>query len=182
MQIRRVLPLAAGLAVAMGVTSLPASATDGSVTAGVSTWDKDSVSIGVGEKVMWTNPSSTGSFHNVCVAKPGDTPGGIDGSGCSEFNNGPPASDWTTEHVFTTAGTYKFICQQHPATMAGPVVVGGSGSTSTNGNGTGTSTTTPQDTMPTDTTTAPTQTQPSQSAPADTTAPAFAGKLKRRAS
>src|SRR4051794_8604519 len=178
----RVVPLAAGIGAAARVAGFPASAADTTVNAQAFTWDKTAIAISVGDKVTWTN--SSGIPHNVCVAKPGDTPDAASDASCTEFRNGVPATDWsayTNAHPFATAGAYKFICQQHPTTMAGTITVGGSGTTTTEttGTGTGTSTTPPPDTQPTDTTTAPTtQTGPA----ADTSAPAFTGKLKRRSS
>src|SRR4051812_23016990 len=137
-----VVPLAAGIGVAALVAGFPASAADQAVTAGALSWDKTSVAIAVGETVTWSNNS--GISHNICVAKPGDTPSGVnplDGASCTEFRNGDPANGWSAPHPFSTAGVYKFVCQQHPSYMAGTVTVGGSGTTTTD-TGTGTTTTT----------------------------------------
>jgi plastocyanin len=179
----RVVPLVAGLIAAALIAGFPASAADTTVTAQAFTWDKTAIAVNVGDKVTWANGSG-GIPHNVCVAKPGDTPDAANDASCTEFRNGAPAADWsgyTNAHPFATAGTYKFICQQHPTTMAGTVTVGDGTTTTGTGTGTGTSTTPPPDTQPTDTTTTPTQTQTETTA-ADTTAPAFTGKIKRRAS
>src|SRR3954454_12769795 len=142
-----VVPLAAGFGVAALVAGFPASAADQTVNALAFTWDNSALTVGVGESVTWANGS--GVPHNVCVAKPGDTPGTTPAS-CTEFMNGPISADWSTytnKHAFATAGTYKFICQQHPTTMTGTVTVGGGGTTTSDtgtGTNTGTGTTTTQ--------------------------------------
>ena len=191
----RVVPLAAGVAAAALVTGFPASAADQTVNAVGTSWDKTSVSINVGETVTWAN--SSGFSHNICVAKPGGTPTALDNASCTEFRNGDPANGWSAPHMFATAGTYSFICQAHPLTMAGTVTVGGGGGgTTTTDTGTGTTTTststtttsttttgTSTSTTPTQTQTTATETTPTQSQPVDDmTAPAFTGKLRRRAS
>jgi plastocyanin len=170
--------LLAGVGAAALVTGIPASAADQSVAAGASTWDRTQLNIAPGEKVTWSN--STLVAHNVCVAKPGDTPGGSSLS-CTEFRNGDPSTNWSSEHAFPTAGTYKFECQAHPTTMQGTVVVGDGGTTTTT-----TTTTSTTNTSTTTTETTPTQTQtgttPTQTTPAkDTTAPRFTTAIKRRA-
>ena len=188
----RVVPLAAGVATAALATGFPASAADQTVNAVGTSWDKTSVSINVGETVTWAN--SSGLSHNICVAKPGGTPTALDNASCTEFRNGDPANGWSAPHMFTTAGTYSFICQAHPFSMAGTVTVGGGGGgTTTTDTGTGTTTTststTTTSTTGTSTSTTQTQTTATETTPtqtqtqtaADTTAPAFTGKLRRRA-
>jgi plastocyanin len=171
---RFALALVAGLLTALLAAGLPASAADSSIAAvGASNWSPATVTIEPGEKVTWSN--STGYAHNVCVSKPGSSPGT-----CDEFSSGDPADTWPAggySHTFA-AGSYKFICTLHP-NMEGTVTAGSTQTGTSTGTGTGTSTTPPPDTQPTDTITVPTQTQ---TAPADTSAPAFTGKLKRRAS
>jgi hypothetical protein len=87
-------------------------------------------------------------------------------------------------HQFTSDGTFTYFCQAHPSAMRGTLVVGtGENPPVDTGTGTNTGTgTTPQPgSQPTDTTTVPTQTQ-TNTVGADTTAPAFSAKPKRRAS
>jgi len=169
-----VVSLFAGFLLAGLIAGIPALASDKAIVAtATNTWDPANVDIDVGNTVTWSNPNS--GAHNVCVYKPGSS-----GSSCDEFTNGVPDTDWsgrTNSHQFTTAGTYHYYCQFHGTSMGGTITVGGSGGTTTTG--TGTSTTPPPNTQPTDTITVPTNTD---TTPADTTAPAFTGKLKRRSS
>ena len=172
----RIVALAAGFLVAMGVAALSASAGDASISAvsASDTWNPNTATIQVGEKITWSTDGA--GFHNVCVLKPGTT-GDTCTSANQEFRNGDVKQDWSGNaangHTFTTAGTYTFFCEAHKSLgMTGTITVQG------NGTGTGTSTTPPPDTQPTDTITTPTQTTPAP----DTTAPAFVGKLKRKAS
>jgi len=166
--------LAAGCLTALAVTGLPASAADAPIVAqSPSGWKPSTVTIAPGDSVTWSNPPG-GGFHNVCVAKPGLDPS----AGCGEFRNGAPGADWsgptyTNSHTFATAGTYKFFCEIHTTSMEGTVTV------KPPDTGTGTTNT---ETI-TDTITQPTDTTPTNAAPApDTTAPAFTGKPKRKAS
>jgi plastocyanin len=170
-----VIALLAGVLAAALVAGFPAVAADQAVSAvSYTNWNPSQVNIDPGNKVTWSN--STGYMHNVCVAKPGDTPKDLttdpSGASCTEFRNGPPAMDWSVnaanDHTFTAAGTYNFICQEHP-NMKGTVQVGAAGGTTT------TTTTMPP---PTQTETTQTQTTPA----ADTTAPSFTGTVKRKAS
>src|SRR3954451_5970910 len=171
MRFRQMTPLAAGFIAAAAITSFPASAADQSIAAdsATATWMPNSATINAGDQITWSNDGGT---HDVCVQKPGTS-----GSACSEFQNGPPSSSWTSvAHKFTEPGTYTFFCELHQSFgMTGTITVKASDT------GTGTSTTPPPDSQPTDTITTPqtgTETLPA----ADTSAPAFTGKLKRRAS
>jgi plastocyanin len=185
---RALLALIAGVLAAMLVAGFPAVASNQTVAAqSNSTWSHTSVSINVGETVTWTNPD--GGFHNVCVAKPGDPAPTADNSTCTEFRNGDAGADWSSyenAHMFSTAGSYQFICQIHGGSgMTGTITVGsGGGTTTTQATNTQTQTqTTPAQTTPTQTTPTQTQTTITESQPAaDTTAPRFTGRLKRRSS
>ena len=179
--------LLAGVLAAALVAGFPAVASDQSVTAGDNTyWSQTSVHISGGEKVTWQNTSLIYQ-HNVCVAQPGTTPSSSDNTSCNEFRAGNPTTgnpdtNWSASHTFPAAdATYKFICQKHPATMNGEVIVG-NGSPTTTTTTTTTGTTTPTTTTPTQTQTT-TQTTPTQTTPAaDTTAPSFTSAVKRKAS
>jgi plastocyanin len=182
--------LLAGVGAAALVAGIPALAANPTVAAASGNhWNPNQVNIAPGETVTWSN--STSVAHNVCVAKPGDTPDATLGS-CTEFRNGPPSMDWSVnpvnDHMFPTAGTYKFVCQMH-SSMTGTVVVGtttttttttpmttGTTTTGTTTTGTGT---TPTATTPTQTQTGTTPTQTTQAA--DTAAPRFTTAIKRRA-
>jgi plastocyanin len=181
MRVRHLALLGAGMLLAFAVARFPALAANQSIAAVSNTgWDPPAVSIAVGESVTWTN--GTGFPHNVCVRRSNVS------SGCDEYRSGDPNIGWPVDgytHPFASDGTFTFICQQHPK-MTGTVTVGTGENppvdTGTN-TGTGTSTTPPPGSQPTDTTTVPagTQTQ-TQTVAADTTAPSFSAKPKRRAS
>ena len=181
MRVRHLASLPAGLLAALAVAGFPAFATNQTIAAvGHSGWSPADVSIAPGESVTWTN--GTGQFHNVCVRSAGAA------TGCGEYRSGNPSASWPSEgypHPFPNAGTYSYICEQHP-NMTGTITVGsgsgggtgtGTGTETGTGTGTGTTTSPAPGSQPTDTTTTPTQT-----APADTTAPSFVAKPKRRAS
>jgi plastocyanin len=182
--------LVSGFACALAIAGFPASAAGQSIAAVSNTgWNPADVSIQVNESVTWSN--GTGFSHNVCVRAAGAT------SGCDEYRSGAPASSWPIggyTHPFTGDGTYQYICEQHPV-MHGTITVGtginppgttgtgtGTGTNTGTNTGTGTSTTPPPDSQPTDTITVPVQTTETFPAATDTTAPAFVGKPKRRAS
>jgi plastocyanin len=171
---------------AFAVVRFPALAADQSISATGSSpasyaWDKTDVAIAVGESVTWTNNTSSGS-HSICVRRSNVS------SGCGEFGQipNPASATWPdpsqTTHQFTSDGTFTYICTVHSSVMRGTLVVGtGENPPVDTGTGTstGTSTTPPPGSQPTDTATVPTQTQ---TVVADTTAPAFSAKPKRRAS
>jgi plastocyanin len=183
---RALLALPAGFLAGLAILGLPASAANQSIAAGAGIgWNPDEVTIAPGEQVTWSN--AQGGFHNVCVAK-----ADADVTTCSaannEFRNGDVATDWsgyTNAHTFTTAGEYKFLCEQHGTSMQGRVhVTAGGGTTTTQTSTTQTSTT---QTSTTQTTTTQTQTTTTQTGTntvpsEDTTVPRFVGKPKRRAS
>ena len=177
MRIRLLAPLLAGFVVALALAGFPAVASDASIMVVGDSWSPSTATIQAGESVTWKTDGV--GFHNVCVLKPGAS-GDTCTSANTEFRNGDVSQDWssyTNSHVFTTPGTYQFFCEAHKSLgMVGTITVQGSSTGTGTGTGTGTSTTPPPDTQPTDTT--PTQTQPA----ADTTAPHFTSKPKRRAS
>ena len=151
--------LASGLAVALLVAGMSASAADQTVTAeGSADWNPSQLTITAGDKVTWQNPISGGD-HDVCVSR--GTTQGV----CDEYKSGDPQlpAQWPSggySHVFSAAGTYVFECTLH-TNMTGTITVTSSGTA-----------TTTYDTTPTYT----------QTGSADTTAPAFTGKLRRRVS
>jgi plastocyanin len=181
--------LLAGVGAAALVAGIPALAANQTVAAASGNhWNPTQVNIAPGEQVTWSN-GSTVVAHNVCVAKPGDTPTD-DPLSCTEFRSGDTSTNWSQSHPFPTAGTYQFICQ-NPAHsgMTGTVVVGTTttmttGTTTTGTTTTGTTTTgtgtTPTATTPTQTQTGTTPTQTTQAA--DTAAPRVTTAIKRRAS
>jgi plastocyanin len=75
-------------------------------------WDKPQVGIAAGDTVIWRFPGTT-QAHNVMA-----------GSGNWTFASpiGVPAAD--ASFKFDAAGTYRFVCQVHPDTMVGDVIVG----------------------------------------------------------
>jgi plastocyanin len=183
--------LLAGIGAAVLVTGIPALAASRNVAVNGFSWNPSQVTIAPGEDVSWSNGSAIA--HNVCVARAGETlvpTVATDPAPCTEFRNGDPSASWAgstaDEHIFPAAGTYQFICQAHPTTMKGTVVVGSSGTTTTTTTGTTTTGTTTTGTGTTTTETTPTSTQtgttPTQTTkPADTTDPRFTAAIKRRA-
>jgi plastocyanin len=174
--------LLAGVGAAALVAGIPALAANQTVAATAGNhWNPTQVNIAPGEQVTWSN-GSTVVAHNVCVAKPGDTPTG-DPLSCTEFRSGDTSTNWSQSHPFPTAGTYQFICQNPMHTgMTGTVVVGTTTTTTTTGTtttGTTTTGTTPTATTPTQTQTGTTPTQTTQAT--DTAAPRFTTAIKRRA-
>lgn len=88
----------------------PAGAADQTVNASNSnTFTPSSVTINVSEKVTWRNQ---GGFHNVVFD---------DGSYTQPAE--PTFSMWTVDRTFPDAGTFRYRCGFHGASMAGTVVV-----------------------------------------------------------
>lgn len=80
------------------------------------------LSIAVGDTVVWTNDGTVSEGHTVTA----------DG-----FDSGTLETGATYSHTFASAGTFSYICAIHPA-MKGTVIVGnGSGSGSGGGGGGG---------------------------------------------
>jgi plastocyanin len=106
--------LALGMLVLVLLAAAPAAhAADASITASNSfSFVPNDVTIGTGEKVTVTNPSS--GFHNVRYDDVGIP------AGCPE--NGSPTM-WTCERTFQQAGTYHFHCDVHGLGMSATVHV-----------------------------------------------------------
>ena len=105
--------LALGSAAALGIAA-PASAATVEVKGNDAlTWDKQEVRVAAGDTVTWTF-AGTVQAHNVQSDSPNWT---------MQSPLGAPAVPWTSE-PFATPGTYRFICQVHPDTMWGNVIVG----------------------------------------------------------
>jgi plastocyanin len=184
MRVRHLAPFFAGLLAAFAAAGLPASAADQAIFTSGTSWTPANVSIGVNEKVTWSD--ATG-IHNLY----------IEGQTDPLAAQGAP---WSVSQTFMTEGTYKFRCAVHSTDfdhgMVGTVTVGiGGGATTTTTTATTTtttstststttqptSTTPPPSSQPTDTVTNPDPSQTEQTTVmADRTAPAFTGKLKRR--
>lgn len=155
--LRAVPVVAAGFLVGV----LPAMGASHEVKDSGNTWSPSTLTIQTGDDVKWT----WSGFHNVAFE---------DGT-----RSGPVTLGGTHQKTFTTAGTFRFRCEQHSTSftsgMAGTITVAqsGTGTTGTDTTGTGT---TPTETTPTSTT--PTNTT---TAPADTSAPVITA-LRRRSS
>jgi len=76
-----------------------------------------SVTIGVGEKVTWSNDDT--AAHTVTSGSAADGPDG-------EFDSSLFMAATTFEHTFDTEGEYPYFCMVHPW-MVGTVVVGAAG-------------------------------------------------------
>ena len=140
---RFVVAALAGFALAV----VPALAADHSVkTSGLSFAPK-TITIAPGDKVIWSNPDA--GNHNVK----------FDDGGLEKTASPSPVWNEEVSRTFPTAGSYRYVCEQHEADgMTGTVVVQAPATT-----GTTTSTT------PTTTTPAPTATPTPTPAPDGTT-------------
>ena len=107
------LTVALGSGLALLATS-PALAADIQVK-GLDTlvWDKPTVEAEIGDTVTWSFDGTT-QAHNVQSSS-------ANWSFASPL--GVPAPPYTSE-AFTASGTYTFVCQVHPDTMKGTVLVG----------------------------------------------------------
>lgn len=123
---RRLLALATGLLVAAGTPSARSATT--AVDEAATTFVPSQVEIAVGDRVVWTNRSSsthTVTFQNGVDLHPDCDPGALLRVGCQ----GPGA---VAQHTFTGPGTYPYFCKIHRSSgMTGVVVVAAAASTST---------------------------------------------------
>jgi plastocyanin len=84
----------------------------------------ETLSIGVGDTVKWTNPAfvtHTVTFDPSMAATPTNValPPGV-----SPFDSGNIEEDQSFSHTFTVKGTYKYVCKYHEAMgMVGTVIV-----------------------------------------------------------
>ena len=79
------------------------------------TFSPSSLTINVGDTVIWTNTGL--GVHNVngLVSSFPNNPQG--------FTNGVPASSlWIFSHIFTLAGTYEYQCDPHAPGMSGDII------------------------------------------------------------
>jgi plastocyanin len=117
MRRRLTLPALAVLAALVPAgTALAADATvhavDGTAANGYQNlWNPDGVSVEVGDTVTWSF-AGTQAVHNV--ASDSDN---------WQLASEPGVARAPVSHVFTTPGIYTFVCQIHPTTMRGTVVV-----------------------------------------------------------
>lgn len=88
-------------------------------------FEPKSVSIKVGEAVLWRNTTPL-VWHTVTVdPKLAEDPKDVAlPDGAAPFDSGKVASGTTCEHVFTLPGTYRYFCQPHESHgMVGEVIV-----------------------------------------------------------
>lgn len=71
-------------------------------------WSPKKATIKVGTKVTWKNPTDVA--HNV------------NGQGSFHFSKSLPKGK-SVSYTFKKAGTYKYTCTIHPATMKGTIIV-----------------------------------------------------------
>ncbi len=110
MQRRRLVALAGGLALLIGIGAGTALAADRSVAISGFTFSPRTVTVNVGDTVTWTN--SDAQAHTATSGSAWST---------GDISNGESASI-----TFSTAGTFDYICAIHP-TMSGTVVVSAGG-------------------------------------------------------
>jgi plastocyanin len=112
---------------------VPALAADQSAIISDDKFTPATVTVSVGEKVTWDYPSGS-SVHNVAFD---------DGSYRQPPQAAPPGVPgvWPVSRTFDTPGEYTYICDAHPVTMKGKVVVAAAGQP--DGATTGTETTPP---------------------------------------
>jgi LPXTG-motif cell wall-anchored protein len=126
------------------------AANDTSVTISDFKFTPASITIHVGDTVIWTND---GPSAHTATANNGS------------FNTGVLQKGHSGSHTFTTAGTFTYICQIHPFMHGTVVVLAGT-----------TSTTTTPKTTTTPTTSTPATTTPASTTPSSTTS-SSAGEL-----
>ncbi len=88
-------------------------------------FEPKSVSIKVGEAVLWRNTTPL-VWHTVTVdSKLAEDPKDVAlPDGAVPFDSGKVASGTTYEHVFSVPGTYRYFCQPHESHgMVGQVIV-----------------------------------------------------------
>lgn len=89
-------------------------------------YSPDTVEIGVGEEVVWTNKDE-GVHHTVTSGSPGDNgvPGVSEGKPSKPdgiFDGDLPDASNEYSFTFTESGTYGYFCEVHPS-MIGEIVV-----------------------------------------------------------
>ena len=89
-----------------------------------SRFDPDTVTIGAGDTVKWTNTgfvTHSVTFDPSMAAKPADV---VLPAGVMPFDSGNIEEDGTFSHTFTVKGTYHYICKFHEAMgMLGTITV-----------------------------------------------------------
>ena len=87
-------------------------------------FEPDSVTIGVGDTVTWTNPgliTHTVTFDPAQAINKADV---VLPSGAAPFASNDMEVDATFSHTFTVKGTYKYVCKYHEEMgMVGTVIV-----------------------------------------------------------
>jgi plastocyanin len=112
-RIRRLMLVAASVAMAAWMAAGAVLAADGSVTIANFAFDPATVTVNVGDGVTWTNQD--GTAHTATAG---------DGS----FDTANIAAGGSATVTFDTAGTFAYVCSIHPQ-MAGTVVVQGAAAT-----------------------------------------------------
>jgi plastocyanin len=136
-RIRRVVLVAASVALASWMAAGSVMAADESVTIAGFAFDPATVTVNVGDSVTWTNQDSTA--HTATAG---------DGS----FDTGSIGAGQTATVTFDSAGTFAYVCSIHPQ-MAGTVTVQAAAATPeptaapTTGGGGATITPAPTDTL-----------------------------------
>lgn len=128
-----VLSTAVAALLALAVNADPARSATQSVGIGDNFFSPATVTIAVGDTVVWTNNSSRNPPRQHTVTRSA-SPG--------SFDSGPLAGGQTFQRTFTVDGTFSYVCSFH-GSMAGTVIVGNGGNTTTTAAPTTTNTTQP---------------------------------------
>jgi plastocyanin len=100
---------------ALVVMALSMQATVHNVSVGNFFFTPNTLTISVGDTVLWTNTTGTHNVNGSTATFP---------SNPDSFINGPAASgSWTYQFQFTVQGTYSFQCDPHAGGMNGTITV-----------------------------------------------------------
>lgn len=114
---------------ALGATAVPALAQGKTVEVTIKNdpkgvFEPDSVTIGVGDTVSWTNPGLITHTVTFDPAQAVSKDGVALPAGVAPFASADMEMDDTFSHTFTVKGTYKYVCKYHEAMgMVGTVIV-----------------------------------------------------------
>jgi plastocyanin len=109
-----------------------AAAGDNTIVTEDLTFDTEELEVAAGEEVSYTLENNDGVVHNFAVYEDQDA------SGDALYTSPDAAANSSVEFTFTAPedpGDYSFICDYHPTTMVGTLVVAEAGGGGDRGNG-----------------------------------------------